>query len=136
MSEVTSWHFDFQLLDAAGPVSLGEVDDVKVTTHIRTSVRKPRRSAPRTTYQGHDPFDISFKRGMYNGVLHTLFDACTEPATAPLVQAVATATIPDTGDVLQYLYTGIAMKEHSLDSSADETGEDVSFTADKRVRLG
>lgn len=135
MAEVTSWHFDFQLLDASGPIPMGDVDDVKVVSHVRTSTRKPRRAAPRTSYQGHDPFDITFKRGMYNGVLHTLFDACTEPATAPLVQAVATTTIPDTGAILQYLYTGIALKDHTLGSSADVTDEDVSFTADKRVRL-
>jgi len=122
-------------MDASGPVPLGDVDEVKVVTHIRSSVRKPRGSAPRTTYQGHDPFDCSFKRGMYNGVVHTLFDACMEPATAPLVSAVGTVTIPDTGQVLQYLYTGISMKEHTLSSNADATDEDVSFTADKRVAL-
>lgn len=135
MAEVTSWHFDFQLVDGNGPVPLGGVDDVKVVTHIRSSVRKPRASAPRTSYQGHDPFDFSFKRGMYDGVLQTLFDSCMEPATAPLVQAVATTTIPDTGAVMQYLYTGIAMKDHTVGSNADVTDEDVSFTADKRVRL-
>jgi len=135
MSEVTSWHFDFQLLDANGPVPLGDVDDVKVVTHVRSSVRKPRASAPKTTYQGYDPFDFSFKRGMYNGVLHTLFDACMEPVTAPLVQAVGTMIIPDTGETLQYLYTGIAMKDHTIGSNADATDEDVNFTADKRVLL-
>jgi len=136
MAEVTSWHFDFQLMDASGPIPLGDVDDVKVTPHIRKSVRKPRRSAPQTTLQGHDPFDITFKRGLYNGVLQTLFDASSEPATAPLLSAVGTMVFPDTGAVQQYLYTGIVLADGpTVGSNADVTDEDVSFTADKRVLL-
>jgi hypothetical protein len=136
MKEVTSYHFQFTLVGASGPVVLGDADEVKVTPHVRKSTRKPRGAAPVTSVQGYDPFDISFKRGMYNGALQALLDASMSPLTAPSLSAVATITYPDAGTVEQYLFTGIVLADGpSVSSSADSTDEEVSFTADKRVKL-
>jgi hypothetical protein len=135
MKELTSYHVDVQLVGAAGPVALGEADSVRISVRLRKSVRKPRRSAPQTSMQGHEPFEIAFKRGAYNGSVDALLEAAKSPLTAPSLQMVVTKVYPQDGTTEQWLYTGITAGDGSFESTADSTDEDISFTADDRKRL-
>ena len=136
MKELTGWHVEFQLVGGSGPVALGEVDNVSITGgDIRTSERKPRRSDPVTTVQGHERFEISFKRGAYNGAIDELMDVTSNPLTAPSLQAVATKSYPEDGSVRQYLYLRVVPKSAGFETGADSTEENMTLTSDKRLRL-
>ena len=136
VKELTGWHVEFQLVGGSGRVALGEVDNVSITGgDIRTSERKPRRSDPVTTVQGHERFEISFKRGAYNGAIDELMDAASNPLTAPSLQAVATKAYPEDLSVRQYAYLRVVPKSSGFETGADATEETMTLTSDKRIRL-
>lgn len=135
MDEMTGWHLDFQLITGSGPVPIGDVDNVSIRPKPRNSTRLRLKGGPKTTAQGHSPWELAFGRGVYNGAIDDLLDTTMDPLRRSKLQAVGTKTDPNTMTVSQYLFTGLFVSDAAFESKPDSTDETMSLTADNRVKI-
>lgn len=120
----------FQLVGASGPVSLGTFDEYEITPNPEVNERALMNGDTESEVTGMNPWTIRLKRAKRDSSVDALWDAASDPATAPSLQAVETIAYRS-GTVKQYLFTGITLRGGGT-TAARTVDENLELAADKR----
>lgn len=135
MGNLVGGHIQFQLVGASGPVPMGTYEAIDVKPAPQVNERILSDGKPDSEFITIGPWTISFKKPKSSLALERLFDLFADPLQAPTLQGVYTLTDPNTGEVGQYLFTGVRPKDTSLGVASGVVNEAIEFRADERTKI-
>jgi len=126
-------HITFQLVGDTGPVPLGTFTsfDIKPNPVLNRRMTNDGQTESEAVSMGH--WNISLERGKKGLTIERLIDRASDQATVPSLQAVYMIQDPNTGELGQWLLTGIKFTGHGTTVKAGVVDETVEFEADKRT---
>ncbi len=125
----------FQLIGATGPVDLGVFEYLDIKPAPDVNERRLNDGTVESEQISVGFWTISIRRPKRSLTLERLIDLFNNPATVPNLQAIYSVRDPNTGEIGQWLLTGLRFRGYGTTVDGGKVEETVEFSADKRTPI-
>ncbi|MCX7731625.1 MAG: hypothetical protein N2248_00445 [candidate division WOR-3 bacterium] len=125
----------FQLVGESGPVDLGVFESLDIKPNPEVNERRLNDGTVESEQISPGFWTISIKRPKRSLTLERLLDLFASQNTVPNLQAVYTVRDPNTGEIGQWLFTGIRLRGFGNTVDGGKIDETVEFSANKRTPI-
>jgi hypothetical protein len=125
----------FQLVGASGPVDLGVFQALDAKPAPKVNERELNDGTVSSESINIGFWTLSIERPKTSLAFERLVDLASSPATIPTLQAIYMIRDPNTGEIGQWLFTGLRFRGFGTNVSGGVVNETAEFSADKRTSL-